>query len=536
MLSLSLSLGLLQSLHEEFDYYITGAKEAAADGDTEGAKRDRETFQSHMIALVELLVTFAPQLKHRHGDHTAVTFHKLQPFLSQPPNASTTKQPSRHPVKESPTAPNLPTKETKGTKEATVDPAISQAMIKQLHEELRLSEARIHEAQTRHEAMEAEMEKQQTKMLQDMQSMEAKMEKQQTQMLQDIQTMEAEMEKQQTQMLQDMQTIESSMKQKLKKKRARCIELTEQNTQLEQLSKEICEELQNMTRLNVSLDATNQQLRKDLVARTMAPSGTTTNNPANKSMMECLNIALANEKDRYEALQQSCSHIEKEATTWQQQCTLLHHNVQSLETKLHTALGRVDAKESEIRSLEFNMEELKKEKKGLVEKLQSLSGEFLYLNEQILTMQGNVKVFCRVNGPLALEDGVNGMKPGPDNTLEYLSKVYQFDTVFYDQQQEGHEPQVDGTPSDWCRDMFQEVEPLVRAVLVGTTTGIFTYGRSNGSKTSTLLGSGGLARFALESIFHFVKTRMQLEEVMNDDEMKQQPEDEEEEGELDQTR
>ena len=483
-------------MHEELDYYVTGAKEATADGDKEGAKRDRETFQGHMVALVELLATFAPQLKDRHGDHTSLTFHKLLPFLpQQQPNPSKDpKQASKDLVKES-SSPNL---KTKGVKDAIVDPAISQAMIKQLHEELRLSEARIHEAQKRHEAMEAAMEKQQI------------------------------------QMLQDMQTIETSMKQKLKKKRARCIELIEQNSQLELLSKEICEELQNMTRLNATLDASNQQLRKDLVSRTMASQGATTNTQASKAMMERLNIALANEKDRYETLQQSCSHIEKEAITWQQQCTLLHHNVQTLETKLHNALGRVDAKESEIRSLEVNMEELRKEKKGLVEKLQSLSGEFLYLNEQILTMQGNVKVFCRVDGPLALEDGASGMKFGLDNTLEYLSKVYQFDTVFYDQRPEEDGPQVSGIASDCCRDMYKEIEPLVRAVLVGTTTGIFTYGRSNGSKTDTLLGSGGLARFALESIFHFVKTRVQLEEVMNYDEQKQQ--EEEQEREQDQTR
>ena len=484
-------------MHEELDFYATGAKEAAADGDVEGAKRDRETFQGHMVALVDLLATFAPRLKDRHGDRIGVTFHKLQPFLPQPqsqpqpqqPNPSATKPPSNDPSKD----PSSHNPKTKEVKDVTADLAISQAMIKQLHEELRLSESRIHEAQTRHESMETAMEKQQI------------------------------------QMLQDMQTIETSMKQKLKKKRARCMELTEQNTQLELLSKEICEELQNMTRLNATLDASNQQLRKDLLAQTMAAPGTTANNQASKAMLERLNIALANEKDRYEELQQSCSHIEKEAITWQQQCTLLHHNVQTLETKLHNALGRVDAKEAEIRRLEENAVELRKEKKGLVEKLQSLSGEFLYLNEQILTMQGNVKVFCRVNGPLALEDGAHVMRPGSDNTVEYLSKVYQFDTVFYDQRQEEDGPQVEGSPSDSCRDMYKDVEPLVRAVLVGTTTGIFTYGRSNGSKTDTLLGHRGLARFALESIFHFVKTRMQLEEVMNYDEHEQHREEQERE-------
>ncbi|KAG8076865.1 hypothetical protein GUJ93_ZPchr0006g40720 [Zizania palustris] len=116
----------------------------------------------------------------------------------------------------------------------------------------------------------------------------------------------------------------------------------------------------------------------------------------------------------------------------------------------------------------------------------------------LLTLKGNVKVFCR-SRPLFEDEGSSIVEFPDDFTIrvntgdESLTnpkKDYEFDRVY--------------GPHIGQGDLFHDVQPLVQSALDGYSVSIFAYGQSRSGKTHTLEGSShdrGLFLRSFEELF-----------------------------------
>ncbi|KAM3209107.1 hypothetical protein ACQJBY_063662 [Aegilops geniculata] len=120
------------------------------------------------------------------------------------------------------------------------------------------------------------------------------------------------------------------------------------------------------------------------------------------------------------------------------------------------------------------------------------------LFNDLLTLKGNVKVFCR-SRPLFEDEGPSGVEFPDDFTIrvntgdESLTnpkKDYEFDRVY--------------GPHIGQGELFHDVQPFVQSALDGHNISIFAYGQSRSGKTHTLEGSShdrGLYLRCFEELF-----------------------------------
>jgi hypothetical protein len=120
------------------------------------------------------------------------------------------------------------------------------------------------------------------------------------------------------------------------------------------------------------------------------------------------------------------------------------------------------------------------------------------LFNDLLTLKGNVKVFCR-SRPLFEDEGSSVVEFPDDFTIrvntgdESLTnpkKDYEFDRVY--------------GPHIGQGELFHDVQPLVQSALDGYNVAIFAYGQSRSGKTHTLEGSShdrGLYLRSFEELF-----------------------------------
>jgi len=122
------------------------------------------------------------------------------------------------------------------------------------------------------------------------------------------------------------------------------------------------------------------------------------------------------------------------------------------------------------------------------ERMGPLIREKRRLFNELLTAKGNIRVFCRVRPLSDMERGQGASDafeyPEDDNSNRLLQlwdgrtkKMFEFDRVF--------------APSASQEEVFEDVQPLVQAVMDGFNVCIFAYGQTGSGKTHTMEGYNG---------------------------------------------
>uniref|UniRef100_A0ACD5VCL2 Uncharacterized protein n=1 Tax=Avena sativa TaxID=4498 RepID=A0ACD5VCL2_AVESA len=176
-------------------------------------------------------------------------------------------------------------------------------------------------------------------------------------------------------------------------------------------------------------------------------------------------------------------------------CLELRQEASDLLEYSNAKLGRV------TRYLGFLADRTRKLDEAALEtetRITPLSNEKKRLFNDLLTLKGNVKVFCRSRpsfedeGPSAVEfpdDCTIRVNTG-DESLTNPKKDYEFDRVY--------------GPHIGQGELFHDVQPFVQSALDGHNISIFAYGQSCSGKTHTLEGSShdrGLYLRCFEELF-----------------------------------
>lgn len=135
-------------------------------------------------------------------------------------------------------------------------------------------------------------------------------------------------------------------------------------------------------------------------------------------------------------------------------------------------------------------------------RIASLVSERKKLFNELVTIKGNIRVFCRVR-PLFEDEGVPAIEFPDDFTIRInlggdpvtsSKKDFEFDRVYG--------PHVGQDAGDF----FQDVQPLVRSAFDGYNVSVFAYGQMGSGKTYTMEGSShdrGLYFRVFEELFDF---------------------------------
>ncbi|KAK3135685.1 hypothetical protein QOZ80_5BG0422170 [Eleusine coracana subsp. coracana] len=143
---------------------------------------------------------------------------------------------------------------------------------------------------------------------------------------------------------------------------------------------------------------------------------------------------------------------------------------------------------------------------GLMKRYTDECAERRRLNNELIELKGNIRVFCRCR-PLSTDEVTRGcssiveIEPLCETELQFLPsekewKAFRFDHVF--------------GPEDSQEAVFAETVPVVRSVMDGYNVCIFAYGQTGTGKTFTMEGvpeNRGVNYRALEELFRMSEER-----------------------------
>eukprot|EP00429_Kryptoperidinium_foliaceum_P008054 CAMPEP_0176025274 /NCGR_PEP_ID=MMETSP0120_2-20121206/12362_1 /TAXON_ID=160619 /ORGANISM="Kryptoperidinium foliaceum, Strain CCMP 1326" /LENGTH=1344 /DNA_ID=CAMNT_0017358457 /DNA_START=129 /DNA_END=4163 /DNA_ORIENTATION=+ len=135
------------------------------------------------------------------------------------------------------------------------------------------------------------------------------------------------------------------------------------------------------------------------------------------------------------------------------------------------------------------------------------------LLSKMLTLQGNIQVFCRIR-PMSLNEIQKGCKAVVEALSEtelgcFDSRTNQWKSFAFDR--------VWG-PDQSQQSVFQDVEPIALSVVDGFNACIFAYGQTGSGKTFTMEGvekdnQRGISYRTLQKIFHLLRIKEQQEKT-----------------------
>ena len=213
-------------------------------------------------------------------------------------------------------------------------------------------------------------------------------------------------------------------------------------TILEKVSSDLYKELQNALSLSGRLDAECVSLRREL---DLARSNDKTSDRLSQQLLEETARAKGLERSIAEfqsLLQEASSAGSKHAA-----------RVAELEGQLDVTQSSLGEKSDEVYRLRSRNEKLQANAEALEVSFSELKRQSMILNDKIVELQGNVRVFARVR-PLVKADATTSSQLAsnckfPDyNMLEFASVPYEFDRVF--------------GPESGQKEVFDELVPAVR--------------------------------------------------------------------------
>jgi hypothetical protein len=175
--------------------------------------------------------------------------------------------------------------------------------------------------------------------------------------------------------------------------------------------------------------------------------------------------------------------------------SVLHHHDDSFELEVNSAVKSID------------MNQMAAEFRRLATKSHQMREHNVLLLNQILSLQGNIEVCCRIRpmsvakSKKSIEIAVEPLSETEVGCLDVKTnmwKSYVFDKVW--------------GPDQGQQDVFLDVEPLSLSVVDGFNCCIFAYGQTGSGKTLTLQGSssndgGGISQRTVSKIFKLLQQR-----------------------------
>lgn len=269
--------------------------------------------------------------------------------------------------------------------------------------------------------------------------------------------------------------VDMNLSLKLDKKKAKVQMLAERVADLENVSTELYAQLQDALLVSSRLEKDNGALRMQIESlRGGELSGA------------WLREKLETQIGRSKALEDALYEMRKQLSAEQNEMILQGEAYLALERQLVEHKEQMAGMQSDYDRQRNRGDMLERDNRSLDAMLIVAKEKVAYLNRRIIDIQGNIRVLCRVRPVLPAEKRrleltdkqIQEVAKFPDyNTMEFNSNPFEFDRVF--------------PPSTTQRNVFDEVESIVRAVMTGVKGSIFVYGQTGAGKTYTMEGAGG---------------------------------------------
>ena len=217
-----------------------------------------------------------------------------------------------------------------------------------------------------------------------------------------------------------------------------------------------------------------------------------------------LDVATKNYDDAASDLAEAkkeCSRVEEKLDAEMKDNKTLQKRMEKMEFTTKEALRDVAEMKTKVELLEEEINIQKDQADMYKQKFSENQRKIKKLNEHIVTLQGNIRVFCRLR-PLSpkeeadLENDEDA--PDMDKAIQYLDDgkmlfhgaMYDYDSVF--------------DPNTSQTEVFKEVQSAIASAMDGYRVCIFAYGQTGSGKTHTMEGprsDRGVNFRALEEMF-----------------------------------
>ena len=255
----------------------------------------------------------------------------------------------------------------------------------------------------------------------------------------------------------DLTKLELNLRLKLDKKKAIIVELQDQKSDLEKVSKELYDELQNALMVSSRLEDDNKHLQ-DIIDEYRAGDAS----------IAVVRERLEIEREINKKLKDEAAKFDSEIARFENTNIKLSELNEKLELDTIEYREEMAGMKSELARQTNRARVLQDDNHSLVETVRNLKLHIVKLNDMIVEIKGNIRVFARVR-PLFVDEIKNldisqadleELVRYPDyNLLEFNSTPFEFDRVF--------------NPSSEQEDIYEEVEPFIRAVMTGCRVCVF---------------------------------------------------------------
>jgi hypothetical protein len=262
-----------------------------------------------------------------------------------------------------------------------------------------------------------------------------------------------------------------ALKEEINNRTKEVTDLQSKSIELETVAKNMHSDLQKSLQTSARWEAEALDLRKQL------------KNANDNIKVEEINLTLQNklkdETARTKNLENSISTQKHEMDRLKKQAENMYKTSEKFKAKEAQYIQETESNMKEITHLRSEVERLQNENAHLGSRGDELKRMSAILNEKILDLQGNIRVFCRVRPALPFEnvsyDQFQQFADFPEyNTLYFNEHTYEFDRVF--------------GPQNTQSEVYEEVLPAIRTVMNGARLCIFAYGQTGAGKTHTMMG------------------------------------------------
>ena len=255
----------------------------------------------------------------------------------------------------------------------------------------------------------------------------------------------------------DLTKLELNLRLKLDKKKAIIVELQDQKVDLEKVSKELYDELQNALMVSSRMESDNSQLQ-DIIDEYRAGDAS----------IAVVRERLEIEYEINKKLKDNAANFEGEMAHYENTNLKLSELNEKLELDTIEYREEMAGMKSELARQTNRARVLQDDNQSLVATVRDLKLHIVKLNDMIVEIKGSIRVFARVR-PLFVDEikhldvskaDLDSLVRYPDyNLLDFNSTPFEFDRVF--------------NPSCDQDDIYEEVEPFIRSVMGGCRVCVF---------------------------------------------------------------
>lgn len=231
----------------------------------------------------------------------------------------------------------------------------------------------------------------------------------------------------------------------------------------------------------------------------------------------------ANNKRKIESLEELVEELHDRIRTQEAITARLEERCLEAESAWKVLRNDVGERDADLLRVRQKNDALARETDELSGLVVDLKKKLVMMNDKIVELQGNIRVFCRVRPILSEEKTRLGITDAdmaahlrfPDtNAVEISRQLFDFDRVF--------------VPETNQSTIFDEVEPVIKSAIGGCRLCIFAYGQTGSGKTYTMEGEEGnrgvnfrafqsIFRIALEDADYFrTQISVSMLEVYNE--------------------